>query len=120
VVWDVQNNKGEASVDFIVASSLEAAFGEVLAFPNPSSSGFNFSIAHNQSCKEGQMVLEVFSSMGRLVHRVEVPWHEEGFRATGMRWDAPVAAGVYVFRITLIPEVGAPAQYSDQLVVIRP
>ena len=120
VVWDVQNNKGEASVEFIVASSLEAAFGQVLAFPNPSSSGFNFSIAHNQSCKDGQLVLEVFSSMGRLVHREEVPWHEEGFRATGMRWDAPVTAGVYVFRVTLIPEAGDPAQYSDQLVVIRP
>lgn len=120
VVWDVQNNKGEASVDFIVASSFEAALGEVLAFPNPSASGFNFSIAHNQSCKDGQLVLEVFSSMGRLVHREEVPWHEEGFRSTGMRWNAQVAAGVYVFRITLIPEVGDPAQYSDQLVVIRP
>jgi hypothetical protein len=31
-----------------------------------------------------------------------------------------VSAGVYIFRLTLIPEIGTAAQYSDQLVVIRP
>ena len=54
-------------------------------------------------------------------------WHADGFRDSSVRWDqrndatgAAVSAGLYIFRLTLIPESGAPAQYSDQLVVIRP
>ena len=50
VVWDVQNNKGSAEVDFIVAPSLDAAIGSVLAYPNPSATGFNFTIEHNIAC----------------------------------------------------------------------
>lgn len=127
VVWDVHNNKAEATLDFVVASSFTAAFGDVFAYPNPSAAGFDFSISHNQACADGTLVLEVFSSMGARMHRVEMPWHETGFRATDLRWDAQgsggapaAAAGVYVFRITLIPPSGEPVQYSDQLVVIRP
>ena len=120
VVWDVQNNKGTATVEFLVATSAEAALGQVLAYPNPSVDGFQFSIEHNQACQNGELVLEVFSSSGLQVHYQSLPWHEEGFRATGLRWEPSVPAGVYVFRLTLLPEAGTPVQYSDQLVVLRP
>ena len=120
VVWDVQNNKGTATVEFLVAASAEAALGQVLAYPNPSVDGFQFSIEHNQACQNGELVLEVFSSSGLQVHYQSLPWHEEGFRATGLRWEPSVPAGVYVFRLTLLPEAGTPVQYSDQLVVLRP
>lgn len=127
VVWDVQNNKGSAEVDFIVAPSLEAAIGSVMAYPNPSATGFNFNIEHNIACSDAQYVLEVFSASGALVHRREAAWHADGFLDNSVRWDqrndatgAAVSAGVYIFRLTLVPESGAAAQYSDQLVVIRP
>lgn len=127
VVWDVQNNKGQAEVEFLVASSLEAAIGKVLAYPNPSSSGFNFEVEHNVACQEARYVMEVFSSSGKLVHRRESTWHEDGFRSNQLHWNseedatgATVPAGLYVFRLTLLPETGGSVQYSDQLVVIRP
>ncbi len=125
--WDVYNNKGTGSIDFVVASNFEAALGEVLAFPNPSSSGFQFSIEHNQVCQEGLMTLEVFSSHGRLVHSAEFPWHVEGFKNDEVRWDArnqstgsQVAGGVYLFRVSLQAENGSVVQYADQIVVLRP
>lgn len=127
VVWDVQNNKGSASTEFLVASSLGAAIGEVLAYPNPSSSGFRFEVEHNVVCADAQAVLEVYNAAGALVHRREAEWHEDGYRSENLTWNmsddatgATVSAGLYIFRLTLVPEVGAPAQYSDQLVVIRP
>ena len=127
VVWDVQNNKGQAEVEFLVASSLEAAIGAVLAYPNPSASGFNFEVEHNLACQEARCVMEVFSSTGKLVHRRESTWHEDGFRAHQLHWNSQedatsstVPAGLYVFRLTLLPETGDAVQYSDQLVVIRP
>ena len=127
VVWDVQNNKGQAEVEFLVAASLEAAIGSVLAYPNPSSSGFNFEVEHNVACEDARYVLEVFSAAGKLVHRRESAWHEDGFRSNQLHWNSEedatgvtVPAGLYVFRLTLLPETGGSAQYSDQLVVIRP
>jgi hypothetical protein len=125
--WDVFNNKGTGSIDFVVASNFEAALGEVLAFPNPSSAGFQFSIEHNQVCQEGLMTLEVFSSQGRLVHSAQFPWHVEGFKNDEVHWDArnqstgsQVAGGVYVFRVSLQAENGSIVQYADQIVVLRP
>ena len=127
VVWDVQNNKGSAEVEFIVAPSLDAAIGAVTAYPNPSATGFNFEIEHNTACSNATYVLEVFSASGSLVHRREAQWLADGFRDQSLRWDmghdalgTAVSAGVYIFRLTLIPETGTAAQYSDQLVVIRP
>lgn len=79
------------------------------------------------ACSDARYVLEVFNASGALVHRREAEWHEDGYRAQNLRWNmsddgtgSTVPAGVYVFRLTLVPELGAPAQYSDQLVVIRP
>ncbi len=127
VVWDVQNNKGSAKLDFVVASSLEAAIGSVMAYPNPSASGFNFEIEHNVACSDARYVLDVFSVNGTLVHRREAEWHADGFRDNSVRWDmrsdvtgAAVSAGLYIFRLTLESETGTTAQYSDKLVVIRP
>lgn len=125
--WDVYNNKGTAAIDFIVASSFESVLGEVLAFPNPSSNGFGFSVEHNQVCQDGLMTLEVFSSQGMMVHSEQRPWHVSGFQNNEIRWDAhnqtsgnAVPAGVYVFRVTLQSETGSVVQYADQIVVLRP
>lgn len=127
VVWDVQNNKGAAAIEFLVASSAEAALGQVLAYPNPSSSGFTFSVEHNQVCSNGTMTLEIFSSDGNQVFETEVPWHEDGFRSESLGWNAhrsengaAVAAGVYIYRLTLLSENGDLEQYADQIVVLRP
>ena len=125
--WDVYNNKGTGSIDFVVAADFEAALGEVLAFPNPSSNGFQFSIEHNQVCQEGTMTLEVFSSQGQMMHSTQFPWHVEGFKNNEVRWDAldqstgsRVAGGGYLFRISLQAENGSVGQYADQIVVWRP
>lgn len=127
VVWDVQNNKGSATIEFVVASNAVAALGQVLVYPNPSSEGFKFSIEHNQVCSNGTMTLQVFSSAGERVHEMVIPWHEDGFRTESLNWDsrllengAPVAAGVYVYRLTLTAENGDVRQYADQIVVLRP
>lgn len=125
--WDVHNNKGSADLDFVVASSLESVIGAVVAFPNPSFSGFQFNIEHNQVCQDGLLTMEVFSSQGIRVHSADYEWHVEGFSNEELRWNArnqstgaPLGAGIYVFRITLQSENGSVAQYADQIVVLRP
>ena len=127
VVWDVQNNKGKAEIDFQVVEDFESALGQVSAYPNPSADVFQFSLEHNQACQSGLATLEVFSSAGQLVYRAEQPWEQEGFRSESLRWDSTggaasgaVPAGVYVFRLTLNTETGGVVQYADQIIVLRP
>lgn len=41
VVWDVQNNKGSASTEFLVAASVDAAIGRCWPIPTPRPAGSN-------------------------------------------------------------------------------
>jgi hypothetical protein len=127
VVWDVQNNKGQAGIDFEVFDDFESALGHVSVYPNPSADVFQFSIEHNQACQSGLATLEVFSTSGQLVYRAEQPWEQEGFRSESLQWnsaggaaDKSVQGGVYVFRMTLETENGGRVQYADQIIVLRP
>ena len=127
VVWDVQNNKGKAEIEFEVYDDFESALGQVVAYPNPSTDVFQFSLEHNQACQSGVATLEVFSNAGQLVYRSEQPWEQEGFRTESLRWNSAggtdgqsVPAGVYVFRLTVNTETGGIVQYADQIIVLRP
>ena len=127
VVWDVQNNKGKAEIELEVYDDFESALGQVVAYPNPSTDVFQFSLEHNQACQSGVATLEVFSNAGQLVYRSEQPWEQEGFRTESLRWNSAggsdgkaVPAGVYVFRLTLNTETGGIVQYADQIIVLRP
>ncbi len=127
VVWDVQNNKGKAEINFEVFQDFESALGHVSAYPNPSTDVFQFSIEHNQACQSGTATLEVFSTAGQLVYRSDQPWEQEGFRSESLQWNSAggaggqsVPAGVYLFRLTLNTETGGVVQYADQIIVLRP
>ena len=125
-VWDVANNSAFAVTHFVVASSIEVALEEVLAYPNPSVDQVTFRMTGNQACKQAQVKLEVFSVEGRKVHEQDFEGEVLGFRDDVMTWDlnqisgGRVPHGVYVFRVTWKNEFDESAQYADQLVVLRP
>ncbi len=125
-VWDVANNSATATTHFVVASSLEVALLEVLAFPNPALEQVTFRMTGNQACKAAAVVLQVFNSFGAKVHEQAFEGEVLGFRDDVMSWDLKpssgghVSPGVYVFRVTWTNEFGNSAQYADKLVVLRP
>jgi hypothetical protein len=125
-VWDVANNSATATTHFVVASSLEVALLEVLAFPNPAVEQVTFRMTGNQACKAADVVLQVFNSSGAKVHEQAFEGEVLGFRDDVMSWDLKpssgghVSPGVYVFRVTWTNEFGNSAQYADKLVVLRP
>ena len=125
-VWDVANNSATAATHFVVASSLEVALLEVMAFPNPAWEQVTFRMTGNQACKPAKVHLEVFNLQGQIVHEVAFEGEVLGFRDDVMTWDlkpssgGSVTPGVYVFRVTWENEIGDSAQYADKLVVLRP
>ena len=125
-VWDVANNSAAAETHFIVASSLEVALEEVMAYPNPTSSQVTFRMTANQACKAAKVTLGVFNTQGHRVHQQTFEGEVLGFRDDVMTWDLrpssgeQISPGVYVFRVTWENEFGQSAQYADKLVVLRP
>jgi hypothetical protein len=125
-VWDVANNSATASTHFVVASSLEVALLEVLAYPNPAVNHVTFRVTGNQACKAAKVQLQVFDARGGLVHEDAFEGEVLGFRHDVMDWDlkpssgGAVPPGVYVFRVSWQNEIGNTAQYADKLVVVRP
>jgi hypothetical protein len=102
------------------------ALERVLAYPNPATDRVTFRMTGNQACREAQVKLDVFSVSGALMYEQSFAGEVLGFTDDVMSWDlrqtggAPVAPGVYIFRVTWENEFGESAQYGDKLVVIRP
>ena len=125
-VWDVANNSATAQTHFVVASSLEVALLEVLAYPNPAHEQVTFRMSGNQACRQAKVTLAVHNVQGQRVHEQTFEGEVLGFRDDVMTWDLKpssggrVPPGVYVFRVTWENEFGQTAQYADKLVVLRP
>ena len=125
-VWDVANNSATESTHFVVASSLEVALLEVLAYPNPATDHVAFRVTGNQACRPAEVNLQVFDVRGGLVYEDAFLGEVLGFRDDVFQWDlkpsrgSAVPPGVYVFRVTWRNETGDAAQYADKLVVVRP
>ena len=125
-VWDVANNSASATTHFVVASSLEVALLEVLAYPNPAYENVTFRMTGNQACRPANITLEIFDVRGNRVHEKSFEGEVLGFRDDVMTWDlkpsdgGSVTPGVYVFRVTWQNEFEQSAQYADKLVVLRP
>ena len=125
-MWDVANNSATAETHFVVASSLDVALEQVLAYPNPAVDHVTFRMTGNQACKPATVTLDVFNVQGSRVHGQTFEGEVLGFRDDVMSWDlkpssgGSVPPGVYVFRVTWENEFGQSAQYADKLVVLRP
>ena len=123
VVWDVSNNKGSASLDFIVADNLEAALGDVTAYPNPATDEVRLRFGHNLACTDAEVRVDVFASDGRCIESFSGPLDAGGFLEDSWVWQPATShaqPGVYLFRITLTDAQGGSAQYSERVVVVRP
>jgi Peptidase family C25 len=101
--WDVSNNAGEGTTEFIVAENASNALQNVLAYPNPASSLVNFKFEHNLSGSNYTAKVEVFSLTGQLIGSINQAVSPINNIVEGLQWTAPptLASGFYTFRITL-------------------
>lgn len=127
VAWDVANNKGSASLKFIVVDSPEAFVAEFTSIPNPTSDGVTFRFEHNLACQNAEINIDVSDMQGRRVAQLTTVMEPSGFRSQPVRWDlrsqtdgGAVRPGIYIARMTLVAEDGSVAQYADKILVYRP
>ena len=126
--WDVLNNSGETTLDFVVTDTEELVIRNVFNYPNPTTGPTRFVFEHNQIPGTPVKVhVRVYTLAGRPVRTLE---SEELLSAGPMQisWDgldddyARLAPGVYLYRLraeTAGTEVQHVAEIIEKLAVVR-
>jgi hypothetical protein len=105
--WDVSNNMGAGSTEFVVAENAKAALAHVLNYPNPFSTHTRFLFEHNLAGQTLDVRIRIFTLSGKLVKTLQTTTFAEGFRIDDIEWDGKddfgekLAKGVYLYRLDL-------------------
>lgn len=65
--WDVLNQWGYDSIQFIVVDSQSPELHKLLAFPNPFTQEVHFAVNHNQAGEEGTFLVELLDNTGKVI-----------------------------------------------------
>ena len=101
--WDVANNSGEGSTEFIVAENSKTALEHVLAYPNPFSTKTYIRFEHNLSGTDYRVNVGIYNMIGQLVKTINQSITPNGNLIDNIEWDADkgLASGMYVYKVTL-------------------
>ena len=124
-VWDVYNNSSTAYLDFLVISAEQLVVENVMNYPNPFVNETNFVFDHNQSGNDIDVLIEIFRLDGKLVKTISAKLYPEGRRSEPITWDGStdgdgkIAAGFYVYNVTVRNKGGAVGSDQAKLIYIR-
>ncbi len=105
IAWDILNNRGEASLEFVVASDRDRVIQQLFNFPNPMSDHTEIQFEHNLPPGKMDIRVTVLSVDGKLVGEMESSAFSDGYRVTGLKWDgtthsgSPLPNGLYFFNV---------------------
>jgi hypothetical protein len=106
--WDVYNNPGEGSTEFVVAESANLALEHVLNYPNPFTTNTDFQFEHNLPFMNLEVQVQIFTVSGKLVKTIDHAVNAElntGYRVSDINWDGRddygdrIGRGVYIYKI---------------------
>jgi len=121
--WDVNNNSGEGTVAFEVLDGAVTRVDNLSAFPNPFRDRTRFVWEHNQNDVHSRAQIQIFTTAGALVRRMDVPFTPGGSRTAEVDWDGTgdggqaLPPGVYLYRLVFSAE-GTPGDAAYQKVVL--
>ncbi|WP_020538678.1 type IX secretion system sortase PorU [Lewinella cohaerens] len=113
--WDVANNLGEGTTEFIVADDGKIALQNVLNYPNPFTDRTCFQFDTNVAGEDMEVLIQVFTVSGRLVKTIEelIPSNDGALRLDDcIEWDGKddygdqLARGVYLYQVRVRTQGG--------------
>ncbi len=105
--WDIANNAGEGTTDFIVAESGSDGIKKLLSYPNPFSDLTRFRFEHNINAQALVVKFEIFNTVGQLVKTIKQDVFTDGSFVDGITWNGSddagnkLSSGVYIYRVTV-------------------
>lgn len=106
-VWDTHNNLAEETIDFIIGEPNRLVINNLLNYPNPFHDETIFSMEHNRSGEDIEVIIEIFSTEGELVKTISGVTFNSAFRINDIRWDGrsgsgeKLKTGLYIYRVFL-------------------
>ncbi len=123
--WDVNDNVGEGSVDFIVIDGEVVGLQNLGNFPNPFNNTTTFVFDHNHPDEPLDAKISIFNVAGALVKNIDQSFIPEGSRTAAITWDgtdnngARLPSGVYVYRLNISTAKGFRSSAYQKLVIVR-
>ncbi len=103
--WDIANNVGEGSTEFVVSNNLDGGLEHVLNYPNPFTDNTCFMFEHNLAPDVMDIQIDIYTVSGKLVKTILHNSMVEGFRVADIKWDGNddfggnLGRGVYLYKI---------------------
>ena len=125
--WDVLNNKGEASIEFIVADEEEQVLKNIFNYPNPVNGSTAFYFEHTLPDTDMDVEISIFDLSGRRVKVINANAFTDGFSVQGIKWHGngengiKIPNGIYIYNIKVISNVLGISVESpfEKLVIIK-
>lgn len=129
--WDVFNNPGEGSTEFVVAESADMALAHVLNYPNPFTTSTNFQFEHNLPYQSLDIQVQIYTVSGKLIKTIDHNIYAEennGYRVDNIHWNGlddygdRIGKGVYIYKILVQAETTEDLQQSSKfqkLVILK-
>ena len=123
--WDVNNNVGEGTVDFIVIDGQVMDIQQLMNYPNPFTNSTNFVFEHNHYDEQLNVEIDIYSISGSSVKTIKETITPSGSRTNEIQWDgtdnngAKLPSGVYVYRLNISSDKGFKSSAYQKLVIVR-
>ena len=123
--WDVNDNVGRGSVDFIVVDGKVVDIQDLMNYPNPFSNTTRFVFEHNHPDEQLDVKINIFNTSGALVKKIDMSFMPTGSRSNEVSWDgtdesgARLPSGVYVYRLNISTPTGFQSSAYQKLVIVR-
>ncbi|MCF8450805.1 MAG: type IX secretion system sortase PorU [Taibaiella sp.] len=123
--WDVNNNSGEGSVDFVVLDGKVMGIENLMNYPNPFSGETHFVFEHNHPEEELDVQIYIYTSTGALAKNIDRKFTPTGSRSHDITWDGTdnhgvrLPSGMYVYRMMITTDKGYKSTAYQKLVIVR-
>jgi len=124
-VWDINDNTGTGTVNFVVVDGQVMDIQQLGNYPNPFSNTTHFVFEHNQPFEQLDVQIEIYNVGGALVKKIENSLLTTDSRTADITWDGTdmngnrLPSGVYVYRLLISTEQGYKSSAYQKLVIVR-
>lgn len=122
--WDINNNSSSASITFEVKDPNHFVINNLQNYPNPFSTGTNFTFEHNLLNEEMEITISIYSLTGELIQQLTETLYADGYKTPPIYWDGTsqggqnVGRGMYVYKIIVKTSKGAISEKYNRLIIL--
>ncbi len=123
--WDVNDNYGEGTVDFVVVDGSIVQIQGLMNYPNPFRDETHFVFEHNHPNEALGVQISIYNTTGSLVRLIDASITPTNSRTDEITWDGTdnnnvkLPTGLYVYRMRITDDKGVSTTGYQKLVLIR-